>query len=89
MVNHATKTKILEQINKMSFEDALQELEKIVESLEQGSSKLDDAINDYERGALLRKHCELKLREAKARVEKITVDTQGNIEVDSIDFSQD
>lgn len=59
-------------IAKMSFEEALIELEKIVKQLEDGKAKLDDAINAYERGALLKKHCENKLRAAQARIEQIT-----------------
>ncbi len=56
----------------MSFEDALAELERIVRALEDGRGKLDEAISAYERGALLRRHCEAKLREAQAKVERIT-----------------
>jgi exodeoxyribonuclease VII small subunit len=61
----------------MSFEDALQELEQIVKRLEAGSGKLNDAIASYERGALLKRHCEAKLREAQARVDKIVVGADG------------
>ena len=48
----------------LSFEAALEELESIVKGLESGQSKLDDAIAAYERGSLLKVHCEAKLREA-------------------------
>ncbi len=64
-------------IAKMSFEEALAELEKLVKQLEDGKAKLDDAIGAYERGALLKKHCENKLREAQARIEQITVGNNG------------
>ena len=56
-------------IQTMSFEDALKELEGIVRNLESGSGQLDAAIDAYERGAALKKHCEAKLREAQARIE--------------------
>ena len=59
-------------IKKMSFEEALKELEEIVRGLESGSGQLDAAIDSYERGAALKKHCEAKLREAQAKIEKIT-----------------
>lgn len=59
-------------IAKMSFEEALVELEKLVKQLEDGKAKLDDAIGAYERGALLKRHCETKLREAQTRIEQIT-----------------
>ncbi len=66
-------------IAKMSFEDALEELEKIVRELEEGKAKLDDAIGSYERGAALKAHCEARLREAKAKVEKISIGQDGTI----------
>ena len=56
----------------MSFEDALAELEQIVRRLEAGQVKLDDAILSYERGTSLRRHCENKLNEAQAKVDRIT-----------------
>lgn len=61
----------------MSFEDALAELERIVRQLEEGRAKLDDAISSYERGTALRRHCEAKLREAQAKVERITISADG------------
>ena len=66
----------------MSFEAALSKLEAIVKRLEAGSAKLDDAISAYERGALLKRHCEAKLREAQSRVDKIVMGPDGvaNIE---------
>ena len=54
------KSKIPEDIKKLSFEEALAELDEIVSNLEQGSNKLDKAIGDYERGSLLRTHCQKK-----------------------------
>jgi exodeoxyribonuclease VII small subunit len=67
------------EITALSFEDALAELEGIVRRLETGNAKLDEAIAAYERGALLKRHCEAKLREAQARVEKIVVSADGTI----------
>lgn len=61
----------------MSFEDALKELERIVETLERGQGSLDDAIAAYERGARLKKYCQAKLEEARLKVEKIKLDDSG------------
>ena len=58
-------------IASLSFEDALKELEDIVRQLETGKSSLEDAIGAYERGARLKRHCETKLTEARARVEAL------------------
>ncbi|MEE8272778.1 MAG: exodeoxyribonuclease VII small subunit [Alphaproteobacteria bacterium] len=63
----------------LSFEDALKELEEIVKSLESGQSKLDDAIGAYERGSRLKTHCEAKLRDAQAKVEKIAKAADGKL----------
>lgn len=72
-----TNVRIPDDIKAMKFEDALAELEKIVQKLETGETKLDEAITDYERGAALKKHCEAKLAEAQARIEKITQSAGG------------
>ena len=65
-------------IAKLSFEEALQELEQIVKRLEGGTGKLDDAIQSYERGTLLKRHCEAKLREAQARIDRIVIGADGS-----------
>lgn len=75
----AEKAKQNKDIDGLSFEDALKELEAIVRQLEQGQVKLDEAIAAYERGAQLKQHCERKLAEAKAKVEKITLAADGTI----------
>lgn len=62
-----------------SFEEALAELERIVKGLESGQVKLEDAIRAYERGNLLRRHCEAKLAEAEARVAAIVERPDGTL----------
>lgn len=61
------------EIGKLSFEEALAELEGIVKLLEGGSVKLDDALATYERGVKLRNFCQKKLDEARLRIEKVAV----------------
>ncbi len=73
----AADPKADKDIEKMSFEDALGELEDIVRELEAGSIKLDRAIGAYERGAKLKAHCQKKLAEAKTKVEKISLGPAG------------
>lgn len=63
----------------LSFEEALSELEEIVRKLEDGSGKLDEGIKAYERGALLKLHCEAKLKEAQLRVEKVVLGADGSV----------
>ncbi|MGH6915795.1 MAG: exodeoxyribonuclease VII small subunit, partial [Geminicoccales bacterium] len=61
----------------MSFEQALGELERIVQDLERGQLELEAAIKAYERGTRLKEHCQRKLQEAHLRVEKITLRDDG------------
>lgn len=72
-------------IDQLNFEDALVELETIVRDLEQGGTPLEQSIGAYERGIALKKHCETKLREAQAKIEKITVDKDGNASSEPLD----
>jgi exodeoxyribonuclease VII small subunit len=65
------------EIKSLSFEKALALLEEIVARLESGKVELEDSIKIYERGEALRKHCESKLAEAEARIEKITLGANG------------
>lgn len=69
----------------MSFEEALAELDLIVRRLEEGKGRLDDSIAAYERGALLKKHCEAKLEEARAKVERIVLGPDGGVAAQTAD----
>ena len=64
-------------VDSLSFEEALAELETIVRGLESGKGDLARAIADYERGALLRRHCESRLAEAEAKVQAIVEGPNG------------
>jgi exodeoxyribonuclease VII small subunit len=64
-------------IKDMSFERALKELETIVSRLEGGQVELEESINIYERGEALRDHCDRLLKQAEARVEKLTFNQAG------------
>ncbi len=63
----------------MSFEDALRALEEVVRKLESGEVPLDDSIELYERGELLRQHCQARLDAAQARIEKIVAGGQNKL----------
>ena len=64
-------------IDSLSFEAALAELEKIVRTLEQGQAPLDESIELYQRGDRLKRHCEARLRAAQARIEQISIGADG------------
>lgn len=65
-------------VSALSFEDALKQLETIVRELEQGNVPLERSIEMYERGAVLRAHCDQLLKAAEAKVEKIQIGQDGN-----------
>ena len=75
-------------IDALSFEQALAELERIVGQLESGQAPLEQSIELYERGALLKAHCEKRLEAARLRVEKIVVGADGQAKgVEPAEFS--
>ena len=76
----------LADVVKMSFEDALEELEDIVRTLEDGKGKLEDAITAYERGTKLKVHCEKKLKAAQAKVETISLSADGEVAAEPADI---
>jgi len=74
-----------EDIKAMSFEQALEELRGIVDGLERGDGSLDHSIKAYERGSLLRMHCDAKLREAHMKIEQIRIEADGSAEAEPFD----
>lgn len=67
----------MSDIDKMNFEDAMAELERVVSQLEGGQVPLDQSISLYERGEALRKICDAKLKDAELRVSKIIQGADG------------
>jgi exodeoxyribonuclease VII small subunit len=65
-------------VGQLSFERAIEELESIVKRLEEGRVPLEESVTIYERGEALKRRCEDLLRQAEARVQKITLDAAGN-----------
>ena len=76
----------MKNIDEMSFEEALEELNLIVKKLDSDKENLSDAIGAFERGVKLKAHCENKLAEAKMRVQKIIADASGKIAMEDIDL---
>ena len=66
-------------LEKMTFEDAMKELENLVDSLDKGDVSLDEAIAAYDRGSQLKDHCQKKLNEAKMKVETIQSSGENNV----------
>ena len=74
-----------ELLEKMTFEDAMDELESIVNALDKGDVSLDEAIAAYDRGSVLKDHCEKRLNQAKMKVETIQSGENGELKTDVID----
>ena len=64
-------------VARLPFEKAMEELESIVRRLEEGKVPLEESVAIYERGEVLKRHCDALLMRAEARVEKITLDAAG------------
>ena len=73
-----TDAKTQTDVSALSFEEALKQLETIVRELEQGNVPLERSIEMYERGAVLRKHCDDLLKAAEAKGEKIQLAQDGS-----------
>lgn len=67
----------LSDMGGMSFEEAMTALEQVVAKLESGNASLEQSIELYTRGTALKAHCEAKLKDAQAKIEKITLDDSG------------
>ena len=78
-----TEIEIAEDIQQLSFEQALGELESIVDRLETGDVALEESIEIYQRGSQLRAYCDSNLKSAQARIEKITGDGSGTVPLDA------
>jgi exodeoxyribonuclease VII small subunit len=68
-----------EDLANLSFENALRELEGIVQRLERGDVPLDESIAIYTRGEALRAQCQARLADAEARIQKLTLDATGAV----------
>ena len=73
-------------LEKMTFEEAMVKLEKIVDALDKGDVSLDEAITAYDRGSALKDHCEKQLNQAKMKVETIQSGENGKLVIDKVDI---
>jgi len=67
-----TERKQKDEIAKLTFEQAIQQLKGIVDKIEQGEIPLQDSLEQYEKGMALIKHCRDILQQAEKRIEKIS-----------------
>tara|TARA_Y100000590_G_C15621122_1_gene977609 strand:+ start:557 stop:820 length:264 start_codon:yes stop_codon:yes gene_type:complete len=74
------------KVAKLTFEEALLELEDIVAQLEGGKVSLEESIDIYTRGTYLRIHCENKLKDAQEKIEKIIPAVDGSLTSEEVDL---
>ena len=67
------RKKLPENDDSLSFEEALSNIEEIVDSMESEQLPLEDLVTQYEKGSVLLKHCESVLSSARKRIELITL----------------
>ena len=79
---------MFEDIQNLSFEEALSELESIIHKMEAGDIKLTDSVSFYERGIKLKNHCEEILKSAQLKIEKIQLKPleNGDVEMETVPF---
>jgi exodeoxyribonuclease VII small subunit len=73
------------KVSKNSLEHSLHRLEEIVQSLEQGTVPLDDAVNLYEEGIQISKLCAERLKTAELKIKKLSKDMEGQFTVSESD----
>ncbi|MFN2144995.1 MAG: exodeoxyribonuclease VII small subunit [Anaerolineales bacterium] len=61
----------MSEIDSLNYEQAFEELQKLIEALESGEKPLDETLALYERGQALYQHCQKLLEEAELKVEKL------------------
>ncbi|MDH7598968.1 MAG: exodeoxyribonuclease VII small subunit [Sedimentisphaerales bacterium] len=71
------------ELGKLSFEQAIEQLRKIVERIEQGQISLEESLQQYEMGMALIKHCRAILQQAEKRIEMVSTDQQGSDQMPS------
>lgn len=75
-------------VENLSFEEALEQLETLVRDLEGGKIKLDDAVEAYEKAITLKKFCEEKLKNAQLKIEKIEKSSNGELVLTPLDTTE-
>lgn len=76
-------------LDELSFEDAINQLEVIVRELESGKTKLDDAVSAYEKAVKLKQLCETKLKSAQLKIEKIEISPSDEVKTSEFNIPED
>lgn len=71
------------------FEQSLERLESIVDSLEAGELSLEESLKVFEEGVALTRNCQKALNEAEQRVKQLTINSDGEAELIDLDETVD
>ncbi|HEV8342432.1 MAG TPA: exodeoxyribonuclease VII small subunit [Candidatus Binatia bacterium] len=71
------------------FEEALEELEKVVERLESGELSLEDSLAAFEQGVSLVRYCNQRLNEVEKKIELLVKDKEGKLQLKLLDDVED
>lgn len=74
---------------KKKFEEALEELEKVVERLESGELSLEDSLAAFEQGVSLVRYCNQRLNEVERKIELLVKDKEGKLQLKSLEDLED
>tara|TARA_B100000519_G_C13894843_1_gene274701 strand:- start:30 stop:299 length:270 start_codon:yes stop_codon:yes gene_type:complete len=67
------------KIKDLDFEEAMDQLNEIIQGLESGEVKLSESVDKFELGSELAKHCKKLLDDAETRINAIKIDGAGDI----------
>ncbi len=70
---------------KLKFEEAIEQLERIIEGVESGEVGLEESLSQYENGMKLIAHCRTILTAAEKRIAELTVDADGQLQAEDLD----
>lgn len=72
-----------------TFEESLNELERIVKQLENGDLPLEESLKLFEEGIRLSRSCRERLTVAERRIEVLMKDGNGDIRIDSLELEEE
>jgi exodeoxyribonuclease VII small subunit len=78
-----------EKYKEMKFEEAMKELERIVDELEKGDASLEESMELFSNGILLSKICSQKIDEIEKKITVLIEDSNGKITEEELDSEDD
>lgn len=72
-------------VKKLKFEDAIEQVESVIDQIESGDIGLEQSLADYERATKLIAHCRSILDVAEKRITELTLDDQGRLKTADAD----